>query len=365
MQQYNPQGTTAGAIGALLGSGIGNVASGRGFFETNNSALQKVTKLQKLQSDAMQEGAGDPVKTLETLSARLIEDPELAPLAMQVQEQLLKIRPKARDPKLTSVAPGSSVIDEQGNVLFTAPDRPAKDTNPTTASERDYLTSLQSKYPDTAEGKAAAANEFAQWKSSFRQREAAAGVPGAGEVKVTDIASATGIVDRFVKDPKDRLSTANSARTQLNLAKQGSGPAFAQLKRQLVKLVGDSQIGQGEVRDALGRAGIVGDTIDAVNTFLTGVPSRDKLGAVEQVINALEEQGALSYNEGRAQAERVLNNAKLTPSTVKDLIPPPYKTAREKAVESQNKGPAVGAVQSGYRFKGGDPANKNNWEKVQ
>jgi hypothetical protein len=105
MQQYNPQGTTAGAIGALLGSGIGNVASGRGFFETNNSALQKVTKLQKLQSDAMQEGAGDPVKTLETLSARLIEDPDLAPLAMQVQEQLLKIRPKASESPFAKIDP--------------------------------------------------------------------------------------------------------------------------------------------------------------------------------------------------------------------------------------------------------------------
>jgi hypothetical protein len=365
-QQIGQQGGQFGVFAPLYQAGlqfgdIGAQAMRQGLFpQQADPALMKATAIQGVLSKY----AGQDMQSADVLrqiSKDLMPiDPDASIKALTIAKSL---RPEKE--KLTSVAPGSSVIDEQGNVLFTAPDRPAKDTNPTTASEIDYLTSLQSRYPDTAEGKAAAANEFAQWKSSFRQREAAAGVPGAGEVKVTDIASATGIVDRFVKDPKDRLSTANSARTQLNLAKQGSGPAFAQLKRQLVKLVGDSQIGQGEVRDALGRAGIVGDTIDAVNTFLTGVPSRDKLGAVEQVINALEEQGALSYNEGRAQAERVLNNAKLTPSTVKDLIPPPYKTAREKAVELQNKGPAVGAVQSGYRFKGGDPANKNNWEKVQ
>jgi len=28
------------------------------------------------------------------------------------------------------------------------------------------------------------------------------------------------------------------------------------------------------------------------------------------------------------------------------------------------KGPAVGTVQDGYRFKGGNPADKTAWEKV-
>jgi hypothetical protein len=349
---------------------IGASAMRQGLFpQQADPSLQKATAIQGVLAKYAGQDTNS-ASVLEKISADLRTiDPDASFRALELADKRTKetketFRTLTEEEKRQQGITDTGVyqIGSLGGIKRVAEPR---DEAPTTASERDYLTSLQSKYPDTAEGKAAAANEFAQWKSSFRQREAAAGVPRAGEVKVTDIAAATGIVDRFVKDPKDRLSTANSARTQLNLAKQGSGPAFAQLKRQLVKLVGDSQIGQGEVRDALGRAGVVGDTIDAVNTFLTGVPSRDKLGAVEQVINALEEQGALSYNEGRAQAERVLNNAELTPSTVKDLIPPPYKTAREKAVESQNKGPAVGAVQSGYRFKGGDPANKNNWEKVQ
>jgi hypothetical protein len=29
------------------------------------------------------------------------------------------------------------------------------------------------------------------------------------------------------------------------------------------------------------------------------------------------------------------------------------------------KPPAVGTVQNGYKFKGGNPADKNNWEKVK
>jgi hypothetical protein len=362
-QEILASGGQFGAFAPLYQAGLRFGAQGRQamapLLGTQDPMLQKATAIQGVLAKYQGQNLNDPEIMTNIATDLSSVDMEAGLKAAQIARQLVK------ENKLTTVAPGASVIDSQGNVVFEAPDR-EKEGAPTTAAERDMLVSLQRKYPDTVEGRAAAANEFAEWKSSFKQKEAAAGVPGAGEVKVTDIASATGVVDRFVKDPKDKLSTANAARTQLDLAKKGSGPAFAQLQRQLVKLVGDNQISGPEVRAALGRAGIVGDTIDAVNMFMTGTPSRDKLAAVEQVINALEASAATSYNEGRARAETVLRNAKLSSSTVADLIPPPYKTAAEKKIQARTKNaPAVGTVQGGYKFKGGNPADKNNWEKVQ
>jgi hypothetical protein len=50
MQRLNPTGGAAGAIGALLGRGIGNVASGRSFMDTGDAGLRRVSEVQSIMS---------------------------------------------------------------------------------------------------------------------------------------------------------------------------------------------------------------------------------------------------------------------------------------------------------------------------
>lgn len=50
MQRLNPTGGAAGAIGALFGRGLGNIASGRGFMDTGDAGLRRVSDVQGIMS---------------------------------------------------------------------------------------------------------------------------------------------------------------------------------------------------------------------------------------------------------------------------------------------------------------------------
>lgn len=168
-----------------------------------------------------------------------------------------------------------------------------------------------------------------------RESTARAGTPApaSGEVKIPDLTGAQTLVKNLVGGSKDKLDTVKDIRTQLNLAKRGEGAALPQLQRLLAKLVGDSQIAQSETVQALGSAGIVGNTISSVNQFMTGLPTQDKLNSVEQVVDALENINAQSYNSNLKQAAAVLAEARLPESARKALLPPAYKTGKQKKTQ--------------------------------
>lgn len=84
MQRLNPTGGAAGAIGALLGRGVSNLAGGRGFFDVNDAGLRRVSDVQKIMSST-QFDPNNPVKYYEDLASSLQQAGygDLAPMAAQ------------------------------------------------------------------------------------------------------------------------------------------------------------------------------------------------------------------------------------------------------------------------------------------
>jgi hypothetical protein len=298
----------------------------------------------------------DFVPKLEKLAETLLAEGEVDAAAYAI-EQAKKFTPKR---ELKTV--GNQIVDVSKptpEVVFTGTDKESIVKTPAdfAAAGRELGFGVRPNIGDYTQQETQAINNLLENRGL---RRAAAGVPGSGEVKVSDIKGAQDIVATYTKAPQDRLSTVRQLRVSLGEAKQGTGAALPQLRRDLVKLVGDNQIGQGEVQQALGSIGIVGDAISGINQLFTGVPSAEKLKDVEKFITALETEHAKSYNRGRETANKVLSEAKLSPETVKTLIPPEYKTGREKKTSNFVEGKI-------YKDAKGNRARYVNgkWEPVQ
>jgi hypothetical protein len=356
MQRVNPTGGAAGAIGALLGRGLGNVTQGRGFFEPSNPGLKRVTDVQNIMK-SVQFDPNNPASYYQQVGSALLESgyADLAPMAF---EEARKFTPKD---ETIALAPGGTLVNRRtGEVIAQAPDREAIVKTPANfavvAGELGF--GVFPNLSDYTPSQKAAVNNLLQIRG---ERTQAAGVPQSGEVKIQDIKGAQEIVATYTKAPQDRLTTVQQLRVSLNEAKRGVGTALPQVRRNLVKLVGDNQIGQAEAQQALGSIGIVGDVISGINQLFTGVPSEEKLKDVEKFITALENEHAKSYNRGRETANKVLSEAKLSPETVKTLIPPEYKTGKDQKKTSSF---VEGKV---YRDASGNRARYVNgkWEPVQ
>jgi len=234
---------------------------------------------------------------------------------------------------------------------------------PENQAEQAYYNNLLSKYPDTVEGRAQAADDFAKWKTEQKAKVSAAGAPVMpGTAKVTDLRTGRDIVKDFTDAPKARLDTVKRIGIYVNEVLAGNTTANPQVLRELVKLAGDNQIGQNEVRNILGSSGFAGNIIEGLNMFLEGKPTNVKLNDLLKGVKAIETYYAGQYNSGRNQAERVLLNSQFDPKIVGDLIPPAYQTSGQKA--QGRVAPAVGTVVNGYSFSGGDPSKQENWKLV-
>lgn len=157
-----------------------------------------------------------------------------------------------------------------------------------------------------------------------RKSVAASGVaPAPGQVPLTVLGQAQDIADKYTAKSKARLDNIGGIVAIANQVKTNP-TALPQFKRELVKLAGDSQIGQNEVKSILGSEGLGADVVDAVNTFLTGAPTDVKIDKVLEGVKAIEKYTAGQYETGRQKARKVLAQGKIDPETQAAVLPDPY-----------------------------------------
>jgi hypothetical protein len=95
MQRLNPTGGAAGAIGALLGRGIGNVASGRGFMDTGDAGLRRVSEVQRILSSVPFDPQ-NPATYYESVAAAL-QQGGYGDLAPEALKQAAQARTQAKE----------------------------------------------------------------------------------------------------------------------------------------------------------------------------------------------------------------------------------------------------------------------------
>jgi hypothetical protein len=198
---------------------------------------------------------------------------------------------------------------------------------------------------------------YNQRRLAEKEKVAKAGVaPAPGNVPLTVLKQAQDIVNEYTSKPK--LALDNIGRIAVIGEQVKKNPTvLPQFRRELVKLAGDSQIGQNEVKAILGSEGFASDVINGVNNFLEGKPTNVKIDNVLAGVKALEMYTAKQYDTGRQKAKTVLDQGNIAPETRDAILPPAYKMPIPA--------PKVGTVKGGFRFKGGNPADEKNWEAVK
>jgi hypothetical protein len=190
-----------------------------------------------------------------------------------------------------------------------------------------------------------------------REKVAKASVtPAPGRVPLGSVKSAQDIIDDYTKKPFEKLQQIKV------IAGTGEGvknnpsllPTF---QKEVAGFVRDSQISNADFKRALGSSGIVADAIDGVNKFFLGAPTDAKIDDILKGWKVVEKIYADQYNSGLKKATTVLDQGDIAPETRAAILPSPYIIPKAP--------PKVGEIRGGYRFKGGDPADKNNYVKVQ
>jgi hypothetical protein len=157
-----------------------------------------------------------------------------------------------------------------------------------------------------------------------------------------------GLADQVLDAARKTYRTGSPALNQkINyvLANYGGDPAVVDLKNALGDL-------EGQFNKAMAGGGTATDAVRAET--LARINDAQTLPQLEAAINrmklGLQKEGEAAQETSKMFADRVRQAGKV---------------GGKPQAQAAPSGPSVGTVESGYRFKGGDPSSPASWERVQ
>ena len=276
------------------------------------------------------------------------------------------------DPRLAGVAP---VVTARAQQMFAKPESATSDQRELAQANRERqeagLPSLRMDEYKTQKARAGASNiniDAAGQKADqkFAEQFASGDAKALGEIATAGMAARRNVsrIDRLEElikaNPTGGLAALQSRAGEFGINTKGLSEIQA-AQALINSLVPEQrQPGSGPMSDAdlalfkesLPRIINQPDGNRRIIGTMRGIAQYDAEGAA--IVQQLRE-GKLN----RAQAFEALQN-RVNP--LAEFSQPPSQTGTPAPA---NRAPAVGAVEGGWRFKGGNPADRNAWEKVQ
>lgn len=328
-------GQLAGYYAMEAGTGLGRAT--QGLLGVEDPELNLIRQTNAL---VQQIGVDTPEK-LKTLAGELQKLPGGAALAAQAVDQANKM--------LVSAATVKQKSREN------AP-------TPQTQAEAAKLVSLQAKYPDTLEGKAQAADDFAEWKSGFKQKEAAAGVAKtAGNI--------SGTIRDYQLTVKPYTDTIDASETVVNLLNEAQAKnnptAYEGARVQLARAVGNSSLSRKDIEAAGGDPSIAGKILDTTSVLFTGVPSTDTLRDIARAANIVKKAAQMKKDtltmQQRDIAEKEFN---FTPEQLDRQFPLSPKTTKPTAATAATQQAPIYAVNPATKERRMSTDGGKTWNTV-
>lgn len=145
-------------------------------------------------------------------------------------------------------------------------------------------------------------------------------------------------------------------------AKKGNTVAWAHVKAQTAKLKESGRLTDEDV-ERYGKSGKISRRVkDKLSLWVKGQATMETMDEVHTIINAYQSK---INTEKTKMEDTYVKQLSGTYNISPDKIKSAWGLNSKPQTGGTKNAPAVGTVTKGYKFKGGNPADKNNWEKVK